>query len=234
MANHDQRQEDAFLEKIAGKLGRPTPAKIALRETAGPPDFWLKIKPGKDELLTSFVANAEHLTAKVYVSVSKEQMRRQLKQWLGEIAAQSVICWNSPELKYAGIAEVCREAGARVTTWNAESDRQEMIEHCASADAGITWADYGIANSGSLALMSGPAQGRSVSLLPPVHIALIKRDSIVAHVGDILNAVDPQKIPSAISMITGPSRTSDIEMDLALGVHGPGQVYIMIVDYETF
>jgi len=104
-----------------------------------------------------------------------------------------------------------------------------MIRQCANVDVGITWADYGVANTGSMAILSNPVQSRAVSLLPPVHIAILKRETILPHMGDIFTKLDYTDLPSSLTFITGPSRTSDIEMDLALGVHGPAKVFILIL-----
>jgi len=221
-------QKQHFLEKLALKLGRPTPDKAPLRSVMGPPDFWTAAKSSPENLLKQFVDNAERLTAKVLVATDKSQIKSRVMEWLAEIKAKSVMCWDSSQLKEAGIPEACRAAGAVLTFWDYLQDRREMIRRCASVDVGITWANYGIANTGSLAVLSSPVQSRAVSLLPPVHIALLDRKNILPHMGDIFARLDQANLPSALNFITGPSRTSDIEMDLALGVHGPGKVFILI------
>lgn len=221
-------QEQRFLEKLALKLGRPTPDQAPRRSVAGPPGFWTAAKPSVDDLLEQFAANAERLTAKVLVATDKFQIKSRVAEWLSELKAKSVICWDLPQLKEAGIPEACRAAGAALTFWDHRQDRREMIRRCASVDVGITRADYGIANTGSLAVMSSPQQSRAVSLLPPVHIAILDRKDILPQMGDIFARLDQSNLPSALNFITGPSRTSDIEMDLALGVHGPGRVFILI------
>lgn len=230
MPSYADSQEQRFLEKLAVRLGRPTPDKEPLRSVAGPPDFWTAAKSSPDELLEQFVTNAERLTAKVLVVTDKSQLKRRVEEWLSEIQAKSVMCWDSPQLKLMGIPEACQAAGVNLTYWDHQQDRQEMIRRCASVDVGITSANYGIANTGSLAVLSSPLQSRAVSLLPPVHIAILDRKNILPHMGDIFAQLNEANLPSALNFITGPSRTSDIEMDLALGVHGPGKVFILICE----
>jgi L-lactate dehydrogenase complex protein LldG len=77
---------------------------------------------------------------------------------------------------------------------------------------------------------------RSVSLLPPVHVAVVQRAQIVATMADYLEVLsaDPanlqQHLTSCVSFITGPSRTGDIELSLTVGVHGPGELHLVILD----
>lgn len=232
MILEDRNKEDRFLKKIANRLGRPTPEKISLREVVGPPEFWAKQRPADEDLMQEFITNAEKLTVRTGVVRTPEEAQGQIADWLTEMQAKSVMAWDLPELKRIGVPEACTRAGSPLAYWNAQADRQEMIRLCASVDVGITWADYGIANTGSLGILTSSVQSRSVSLLPPVHLAIIKRSSILPHMSQIFAAIDQQKLPSSITFVTGPSRTSDIEMDLALGVHGPGKVFILVLDME--
>ena len=221
--------ERIFLEKLSGKLERPIPEKAPSRSISGPPDFWTKIKINQEELVDQFIVNAEKLTVKVYQITDKNDIQTKLGEVFTEINAKSVICWDSPRLKDISVNEACRNLGMELIFWDNKADRQTMIRQCASVDVGITAADYGIAITGSMAIIGSSQQSRAVSLLPPVHIAFLKKENIVAHMGDILMKLNHNDMPSSLSFITGPSRTSDIEMDLALGVHGPGKVFIFLL-----
>ncbi len=231
MVTYSDSKEQHFLEKLASKLGRPTPEKIPTRSVSGPPDFWTKAKPGEDELLQHFMVNAEKLTIKCELVTDKNEVKKKISAWLAEIKAQSVMCWDLPELEQVSVLDACHELGLNIALWNHQADRQKMIRQCAQVDVGITWADYAIANTGSLAILSNPIQSRAVSLLPAIHIAIFQRKNILPHMGDIFAKLDYANLPSSLTFITGPSRTSDIEMDLTLGVHGPRQVFILILDY---
>ncbi|GAB3499462.1 LutC/YkgG family protein [Nocardiopsis coralliicola] len=97
------------------------------------------------------------------------------------------------------------------------------------ADVGITGVAAACAATGTLALTASPDTPRSTSLVPPVHIALVPHDRVVDDLAALyarLAALDP--LPSAIQMITGPSRSGDIEMVLVRGVHGPGTVHAVL------
>lgn len=101
------------------------------------------------------------------------------------------------------------------------------------ADAGVTWADWGIAETGSVVLLSAPRRSRLVSLLPPVHIALLPAERLVATRDDVFARVKSgasDQWPTNVVIATGPSRTADIENDLSIGVHGPGHVHVFILE----
>jgi L-lactate dehydrogenase complex protein LldG len=102
-------------------------------------------------------------------------------------------------------------------------------EQLFAVDAGITAAQLAIAETGTLVLRSASERHRLVSLVPPVHICLLRTNDIRPTMHDVLeemsNAIDP-----TITFITGPSRTSDIELTLAIGVHGPKRLIVVLID----
>jgi len=96
-------------------------------------------------------------------------------------------------------------------------------------DVGISNAQAGIAETGTLVLDSARERHRLVSLVPPVHIAIINASSIVETLGEALTLLQKDKeISPAITFITGPSRTADIELTMAIGVHGPRELYVIV------
>ncbi len=100
----------------------------------------------------------------------------------------------------------------------------------AEADVGITSADYALADPGALVLLSTSREDRIVSLLPPLHIAVIPAGCILAGIDDLFSALpDPAAVSSSMVIIGGPSRTGDIEMSLVLGVHGPRELHLVVV-----
>lgn len=95
-------------------------------------------------------------------------------------------------------------------------------------DVGISTAQAGIAETGTLVLDSACERHRLVSLVPPVHIAIINASAIVETLSDALALLQKKEISPAITFITGPSRTADIELTLAIGVHGPQELYVIV------
>jgi L-lactate dehydrogenase complex protein LldG len=117
------------------------------------------------------------------------------------------------------------------------AERQALRDLIAAVDLGVTGVDLAIAETGSLVLRSGGGRPRSTSLLPPNHVAVFDRDALVeslAQAGVFLEAWHDGE-PEAwrggvINVITGPSRTADIELTLTRGVHGPKEVHAIFVD----
>ena len=102
---------------------------------------------------------------------------------------------------------------------------------CAAAEIGITSADFALADTGTLVFLSEP---RLLSLLPPRHIAIIERAKIIAGLDELFERVpQPAAVASSMVLVTGPSRTADIEMRLVRGVHGPGEILVLIVGSGT-
>jgi L-lactate utilization protein LutC len=97
-----------------------------------------------------------------------------------------------------------------------------------SAAAGITTVLAAVAETGSLVVSSGQFTPRSASLIPPIHIALVAASQIVPDLTDAMAQLDPSSLPAAVTLITGPSKTADIEGVLVTGVHGPGSVAIIL------
>ena len=114
--------------------------------------------------------------------------------------------------------------------------RQELRDLLAQADLGLSGVDWVIAETGTLVLSALPGQMRSVSLVPPVHVAVARTEQIVSTLADyllLLRAAAPDwqyRLTSCVSFITGPSRTGDIELKLTVGVHGPGELYLVLID----
>ena len=113
-------------------------------------------------------------------------------------------------------------------------DQNDHIEALSRADIGISGADYGLADTGTLVLRTSFAQDRSTTLSPPVHVAIIESANILAGSDDLivrllLDLEENGEPDSCLTLITGPSRTADIELNLVLGIHGPKDLRVIIV-----
>lgn len=224
--------EQTFLQNIAKALGREKPLSSApKREDVGPPVFWKEQKFEENEPLDLFKKNLEALTGRVELVKNADEASRQIETWLAELNAKSVILWDHPELKqYVSL----KTDGRTISYWSDNQSPENLKNLAEKADVGITWADYAIGYSGTMALLNGPGKGRSVSLLPPTHIAVFKKHQLVptmsSVISDLASRFGTDRMPTFIDFITGPSRTSDIEMDLSIGVHGPYRVWTIVID----
>lgn len=221
-----------FISQLASKLGRATPTAPPQPVSINVPQYHL---PGPKERVSSFLSNWQALGGKGRVVNSLEDTVKCLREWFGDLQptwpdkSQSIVAWDMlptvaefafaalewPLVRYAQTAQISR-------------DRYTLAAH---AELGVTGADWGISLSGTLVINSNPQRGRAISLLPPRHLAFIEASKLRDNLFEVLAELTSLGVPpSAIEMISGPSRTSDIEMDLSIGVHGPIEVYVMVID----
>ena len=93
--------------------------------------------------------------------------------------------------------------------------------------AGVSRAAWALADTGSVVLAASPDEPRAASLLPDVHVTLVSEDVILAGLDELFAAVGDD-LPSSLAIVTGPSRSADIEQLLTVGVHGPGEVHVVL------
>ena len=98
----------------------------------------------------------------------------------------------------------------------------------AIAEAGVSEAAYGLADTGSVVLAAAPEEPRARSLLPDVHVSLLREDRIIGGLDQLFAAIGGA-LPSSLAIVTGPSRSADIEQKLTIGVHGPREVHVVLL-----
>jgi L-lactate dehydrogenase complex protein LldG len=168
-----------------------------------------------------FIQNFEKLAGKALVTQSSSGVVAALASLLD---GKRVVASNAPFLRTCGITDLPQ-------VQSGFTDRELLREACAAADIGITSADYALAATGTFVMLASPREARLISLLPPVHIAIIPRSRIIANLDELLSILPkPAEQTSSMVLITGPSRTADIEQILVRGVHGPGEIYAVIVE----
>jgi L-lactate dehydrogenase complex protein LldG len=143
-----------------------------------------------------------------------------------------VLLGKGPVIDPLGLAKRLQDAEIALISLD-QLEPESCREPFFAADIGISGVDYLIAETGTVVLHSGPDQPRSVSLLPPVHIAIAERKQLVGDLFDLFPSSDRAQsptLPSCITLITGPSKTGDIEMRLVTGVHGPGEIHVILMD----
>jgi L-lactate dehydrogenase complex protein LldF len=129
----------------------------------------------------------------------------------------TLIAWPSVYLP-AGLLETLEAQGIKVTS---QADP--------TAQAGLTGTFGAIAETGTLILAGGEGHLQTASLLPPLHLALLERDKIYASLAEVTRLPEIREFPNLV-LVSGPSRTADIEMTLTIGVHGPGQLHVFILE----
>ena len=112
-----------------------------------------------------------------------------------------------------------------------KKDVEQMKEMVFNVDAGITSAAGAIAETGALILWPSEKEPRLMSIVPPLHIAVLKADTIHNSLSEVMQKENwPAKMPTNVVLVSGPSKTADIEMTLAFGVHGPKELIVLILE----
>ena len=158
-------------------------------------------------------------------SVSKtdpQPVVERFKQNLEAVDGHCVIANGQAEIDEA-ITRITQ--GKRIGASSAEFSNKDLFE----LEVGITYAQAGIAETGTLVLDSSVERNRLLSLVPPVHIAILDASRIYATLAETLSVLQSSaELSPAITFITGPSRTADIELTLTVGVHGPQELYVIV------
>jgi L-lactate utilization protein LutC len=146
-------------------------------------------------------------------------------------SARRVLLGRGPFLDPLGLPEQLAPLGIEAAVVD-RLDAATCRETFFAADVGISGVDYLIAETGTVVLLARPEEPRSLSLLPPVHIAVADRSQLVPDLFDLFASPVWQERggpPSCLTLITGPSKTGDIELRLVTGVHGPGEVHVILL-----
>jgi L-lactate dehydrogenase complex protein LldG len=150
-----------------------------------------------------------------------------------ERGASCVLSWDPRWIALDGLPAAMAAAGIALDLGMVPRDDEARAARLAALESiqiGITGALAGIAESGTVAVVSGQGRSRLASLLPPVHVAVLRAERVYPSL-DAFFAAHPDVADegSNLVLITGPSRTADIEMTLTRGVHGPGEVHVVLV-----
>lgn len=142
---------------------------------------------------------------------------------------KALLGWGGPVLDALRLPERLGTLGIEVSVEDSFS-AADCKEPFFAAAVGISGVDYLIAETGTVVLLTKPQAARSVSLLPPVHIAVAESAQILPDLFDLFEKLPPDRgMPSCVSLITGPSKTGDIELRLVTGVHGPGEIHVVLI-----
>ena len=225
MSNEQLPTREAFFDRIRKALG-PRPA-----ETPAPPavdDALVRLASTDDDVVGLFATNLEALGGSVR-RCAADQLNDTLTALLAELQAKRVLLSVDRLPQAKAIGEALRSAGIELAPWRDDP----AMAHGYDADAGITDVHAALAETGTLICTSDADHGRGASLVPPIHIAIVRASDVLPDLLDYLprwRGVAPVELPSAQALITGPSKTADIEGILITGVHGPGQVIAIVVE----
>ena len=208
---------DSILGALWGRAARPFP-------DVAPPTCYRSVVPVDDlspgGLRRRFIDEARRAGCVVHEAMTPAAGVAVVLGLIGGDAAIS--SWELGHIPLPGLAAALDGAGV------------VRVGQDATVRVGLTGADAALAATGSVVLLSGPGRPRAASLLPPVHVAVVAAGRIVPDLESwwAMLAADPAAIrqPSSVVVITGPSRTADIAMQLVMGMHGPREMHVVVVD----
>ena len=231
-----RNSRDHMLARIRASLdqNRAMLADMAARTPHAAPPF---VHPPQDDLPAQFAAELAKLEGYPHRCADDSQALDVIRVILQRHQATSVVAWDRAQIGLPGLDALMAELNVHVLDGVIiGSERATRLRALEPAPVCISGADAGIAESGTLVLRSGSGRGRLASLIAPVHIAVLRRAQIVRGLGAVLARLQQQHgrdlfvDSSNLTLISGPSRTGDIELTLTLGVHGPREIHVVLID----
>jgi L-lactate dehydrogenase complex protein LldG len=204
--------KEVILKKIRKALTTSTP--LPFPQSEGNNSLY---QPSQKELEIQFAEEFTKLLGKFVFCLNETELSSQLHNLIGQNNWSKIYC-NEPKLKQA------------LQAVSFDNFSETTLADC---DASITTCENLVARTGSIVLTTASESGRTVSVYAPVHLCIAYTSQLLYDVKDALQLIKEKyagNLPSLISFATGPSRTADIEKTLVVGVHGPKEVYVFLVD----
>lgn len=170
-----------------------------------------------DPLIDRFRESVEMLSVSFAKAVDSRDAANYIKSAIDRIGAKKIAISNS-----IAVAEIVESIEG--VEFTGDPSREFLFD----SDLGVTSAQWAIAETGTLVLEAENEDHRLISLIPPVHICLVNASRIRQTLGEILGLVRGN-LGHTTTFVTGASRTSDIELTLAIGVHGPGELHVIVL-----
>jgi L-lactate dehydrogenase complex protein LldG len=153
--------------------------------------------------------------------LAEDDLKDALVELVQAESIRKATLWQTTDLQTLGVTEVLADLGVEIVSAQADKDT------LAQCDLGVTGVDMALPETGTLALRASPKCPRAVSLLPRVHLALVRPASLRA---DLATALREMRSDPYTVFVSGPSRTADIELTVTIGVHGPQVLYVWALE----
>jgi len=256
----DNSGQEAFIAKIRSALGkspggRPGEAGLCASrfsdETREILDRISSRSPAeRQQLLERFIEMAAPINLNVVVLKDEPSVAAAIADLVGDKQPEwgdrkTVTAWQHPLIERLNLADaladqnvslaVTRFEDAAAGEVSSPKARNRLREQIVDSFIGITAADYCMAETASLVMRTRPGQARSVSLVPSIHIGVIRLEQIIRDLKELfaLLSFDPEVreegLTNCMTIISGPSKTADVEATMVHGAHGPREVYVYVI-----
>ena len=193
----------------------------------------LRNPPSGQDLADRLSRELQAVKGVVHRAPSSDEARARIIGVLGAARVRRLVRTRSTVLDELDLDRALIEAGmdSQICDLREGGSQESIRDANFSAEAGLTGVDYGVAESGTLVVLARPGEGRAVSLVPPLHIAVLHERNICYELGELFERVITErgKLPSALTFITGPSSTGDIELVHTVGAHGPKELHLVLL-----
>lgn len=204
--------KETILKKIRQALANPVPVPFQSKEGSSS-----LFKPSVQELELEFAENFTGLKGRFSFCLNFNELADQLNGIFSAYSIKSVVC------KEEGLLKLLLKSGVKAL----------FTDDLATAEVSVTSCELLIARTGSIILSSAQPNGRTASIYPPIHICIAFTSQLVYDLREGIQMLKEKyntKLPSFITLATGPSRTADIEKTLVIGVHGPQEVFVLLLE----
>ncbi|MEY3417847.1 MAG: hypothetical protein RL711_760 [Bacteroidota bacterium] len=208
------KTKDIIIGKVKQALSSPTNVSVSL------PDQESAIYPAlSDDLEMAFAENFLAVKGQFFFCVDHQELREQIEKFAAVRKVKNLFVWEK---------DLFTQLDQSSIKFNATES--EFI----NCEVGITTCEALVARTGSILVSSKSSAGRRLTVFPPIHIVVAYTSQIVAEIKDgfalMKDKYASAAMPSMISLVTGPSRTADIEKTLVLGAHGPRELILFLID----
>ena len=205
--------KEQILNRIKKALSQSTPMPFPEKQSLSRGQV---VAASAEELTVLFAENFSQVQGQFIYCVDKQELVGQLN------ALQQQKKWSRIFCREAGLIELLQQHDFRGLEFSPQTESPAAITSCEKL----------IARTGSILMSSRQTSGRTTSVYTPVHICIAYTSQLVYDIEEGLTYIQEgqQKMPSLITLATGPSRTADIEKTLVVGIHGPAEVYCFVVE----
>lgn len=191
--------------------------KNAVHPEPEQPDFDTPVYHSIDlPLKQAFKENLETVNGSVYLCESEQDVYSKLNVFLDDYSEENIAC-REPEIQ--------ENLNRLNISFSQKKELPEQLE------VGISTCEFLIAQTGSVMVSSALNGGRQLFVYPPIHVVIARKNQLVDYLGAAYSSIQKKyenNLPSQITLITGPSRTADIEKTLVMGAHGPRELHVYI------
>jgi len=218
----------AMVARVKNALasGAPAPSHAASRPPSLQPDGH------RAELVSRFALELEAVGGRTIGPVTPEELAARVAAIVRERGVKSLAMGEGLLVDLSQVGQTLSDSGIDVIRTGSVDGRTRPLlrKQLAQADAGLAEADYAIASTGTLAVLSDETRPSALTLLPPASLVVVRIDRMKADLASALTTLGGAALEShRLTLITGPSRTADIEKRIVMGVHGPKSLDVIVV-----